>query len=58
MNLSRKMRDEIDELLKTYDFIILPTIPQPPRRHIPKDAGPLAWAEHARESTLHMYNAS
>jgi hypothetical protein len=45
------MRDEFDEIFKDVDVVICPTCPQPPRRHIPADAGPLAWAEHARKSS-------
>ncbi|WWC68281.1 uncharacterized protein I206_102204 [Kwoniella pini CBS 10737] len=47
MNLSRKLKDDFDELFKQYDAIIMPTCPQPPRRHIPAHAGPLGWADHA-----------
>ncbi|WWC97977.1 hypothetical protein V866_004866 [Kwoniella sp. B9012] len=47
MNLTRQMRDEFDKLFEQYDAIIMPTCPQPPRRHIPAHAGPLGWADHA-----------
>lgn len=47
MNLTRKMRDEFDGVLERYDAILMPTLPQPARRHIPAHAGPLGWAEHA-----------
>lgn len=49
MNLSRKLRDEYDALLQTYDALVMPTVTQPARRHIPVGAGPLVWAETARE---------
>ncbi|RSH89235.1 hypothetical protein EHS25_002347 [Saitozyma podzolica] len=47
MNLSRKLRDEYDALLQTYDVLVMPTVTQPARRHIPVGAGPLVWAETA-----------
>jgi amidase len=50
MNLSRKLRDEYDELFKQFDVIVMPTVTQPARRHIPISAGPLAWDEIDRES--------
>jgi amidase len=49
MNLARKLRDEYDAVLEQYDAVIMPTLPQPARRHIPRDATPLQWASHARE---------
>ena len=47
MNLTRRMRDEFDAVFERYDAILMPTLPQPARRHIPAHAGPLGWAEHA-----------
>ncbi|KAJ7629505.1 amidase signature domain-containing protein [Mycena polygramma] len=47
MNLSRRLRDEYDAILSVYDVLMMPTVPQPPRRHAAYDAGPLAWAEAA-----------
>ncbi len=52
MNLGRKMKDDFDAVLKQYDVVILPTLPQPARRHIRPDAGPLEWAQHARECKI------
>jgi len=48
MNLSRQMRDQFDAAFERYDVIVMPTCPQPPRRHIPSGLGPLGWADHAR----------
>ncbi|KAJ6510543.1 amidase signature domain-containing protein, partial [Mycena sanguinolenta] len=47
MNLSRRLRDEYDSVLSDYDVVVMPTVPQPARRHAAYDAGPLAWAEAA-----------
>ncbi|KAL8290383.1 hypothetical protein RQP46_002641 [Phenoliferia psychrophenolica] len=47
MNLSRRLRDEYDAVLATFDVVIMPTVTQPPRRHVAPDAGPLAWARAA-----------
>ncbi|GAA5860445.1 hypothetical protein JCM8547_000305 [Rhodosporidiobolus lusitaniae] len=44
-NLSRRLRDEYDALLETYDVILMPTVTQAPRLHVAPDAGPLAWAK-------------
>ena len=49
INLARRMTDEFDAIFEKYDVVITPTCPEPPRRHIPAHAGPLGWAEHARE---------
>ena len=51
MNLSRKMRDEYDAVLANFDVIVMPTVMQPARRHVPVEAGPLAWFEASRSST-------
>ncbi|KAJ7280228.1 amidase signature domain-containing protein [Mycena rebaudengoi] len=48
MNLSRQLRDEYDVILARYDVVMMPTVPQAARRHVPPSrAGPLAWAEAA-----------
>ncbi|KAJ7471914.1 amidase signature domain-containing protein [Mycena latifolia] len=48
MNLSRRLRDEYDAILSAYDVVMMPTVPQPARRHVAEeDAGPLAWANAA-----------
>ncbi|KAK4687078.1 amidase, partial [Tremellales sp. Uapishka_1] len=47
MNLARRMRDEMDAIFERFDIIVMPTCPQPPRRHIPAGSGPLGWAKHA-----------
>ena len=49
MNLSRRLRDDYDALLADVDAIIMPTVPQPARRHISEDAGPAEWANANRE---------
>lgn len=49
MNLSRRLRDDYDQALGNLDAIIMPTVPQPARRHIRPESGPLEWASHARE---------
>ncbi|KAF7328915.1 Amidase signature domain-containing protein [Mycena venus] len=51
MNLSRRLRDEYNTVLQDYDVIVMPTVPQPARRHVAYDAGPLAWAEASRSLT-------
>ncbi|GAA6014797.1 hypothetical protein JCM10207_002184 [Rhodosporidiobolus poonsookiae] len=43
-NLTRRLRDEYDQLFAKFDVVIMPTVTQAPRRHVAKDAGPLAWA--------------
>ncbi|WVQ80574.1 hypothetical protein IAT38_002679 [Cryptococcus sp. DSM 104549] len=52
MNLSRRLRDEYDAALAQYDVLVMPTIPQPPRRHIPAGSGPLTWASTGPGVTL------
>lgn len=47
INLARRMIDEFEAVFEKYDVVIMPTCPEPPRRHIPAHAGPLGWAEHA-----------
>ncbi|KAF7361366.1 Amidase signature domain-containing protein [Mycena sanguinolenta] len=47
MNLSRRLRDEYDAVLSEYDMVMMPTVPQPARRHAAYDSGPLAWANAA-----------
>lgn len=54
MNLSRRLRDEYDAALDQVDAIITPTVPQPARRHIRLDAGPLEWAQQGRESRVRV----
>ncbi|KAJ7911562.1 amidase-domain-containing protein [Mycena leptocephala] len=51
MNLQRRLRDEYNALLAEYDVVLMPTVPQPARRHVAFDAGPLAWAEAALAPT-------
>ncbi|GFZ47573.1 hypothetical protein JCM24511_05317 [Saitozyma sp. JCM 24511] len=51
INMSRKMRDEIDTALGEYDVLVMPTMPQPARRHHSPNAGPLEWAGHAPGAT-------
>ena len=51
MNLARKLKDDYDAVLQTYDAVIMPTLPQPARRHISPGAGPLEWANANRESS-------
>ena len=41
MNLMRQLRDEYDAVLSTYDVLVMPTVSQPARRHIPPESGPL-----------------
>ena len=48
VNLARKMRDEYDAVLAKFDAIVMPTVTQPARRHVPVDSGPLAWFEASR----------
>jgi amidase len=48
MNIARKLADQYDKELATFDAIIMPTVPQPARRHIHPDASPLEWTKHAR----------
>lgn len=50
MNIARQLGNQYDKVLSEVDVIIMPTLSQPARRHIRKDAGPLEWASHARES--------
>lgn len=52
INLARRLRIEYDEALKGLDAIITPTVPQPARRHMPKNAGPLDYASANRKSWL------
>ncbi|KAK7028305.1 amidase signature domain-containing protein [Favolaschia claudopus] len=47
MNLSRRLKDEYNEILSKYDVLLMPTVLQPPRRHAAYNAGPLAWARTA-----------
>ncbi|KAJ7207963.1 amidase signature domain-containing protein [Mycena pura] len=47
MNLARKLRDDYDHVLSTFDVLMMPTVPRAARRHVAPDAGPLAWAEAA-----------
>jgi amidase len=49
MNLARKLGEDFDQQLEVYDAIIMPTVPQPARRHIRPNAGPLEWANHGRK---------
>lgn len=48
MNLARKLRDEMDKVLEQFDLLVMPTCPQPARRHLPAHYGPLGWVDHAR----------
>lgn len=50
MNISRKLGEDYDKALDDFDAIVMPTVPQPARRHIRPDAGPLDFAKHGRES--------
>ncbi|KAJ7117913.1 hypothetical protein C8R43DRAFT_1036878 [Mycena crocata] len=45
MNLSRRLQDEYNAVLSSYDVVMMPTVPQPPRHHAAPDAGSLVWAE-------------
>lgn len=49
MNIARQLSDDFDKQLADFDAIIMPTVPQPARRHIRPDSTPLEWAKHARE---------
>jgi amidase len=55
MNLQRQLRDEYNALLAEYDVVLMPTVPQPARRHVAFDAGPLAWSEAARMFRSHYF---
>ncbi|GAA5828304.1 hypothetical protein JCM11251_006186 [Rhodosporidiobolus azoricus] len=45
MNLSRKLKDDFDTVLKNVDVLVMPTVNQPPRRHAEPESGPLAWTQ-------------
>jgi amidase len=49
MNLARRLSDEYDAVLANLDAVITPTVPQPARRHVGPEAGPLEWANANRE---------
>ncbi|KAM0746307.1 amidase signature enzyme [Meredithblackwellia eburnea MCA 4105] len=47
MNLSRRLRDEYNEVLSKYDAVVMPTVMTPARRHVAPESGPLAWTQSA-----------
>lgn len=61
MNLARKLRVDLDAALKEVDVLVMPTIPQPARRHIVWDSGPAAWnataGEFGREGNANLWQA-
>ncbi|KAM0746466.1 amidase signature enzyme [Meredithblackwellia eburnea MCA 4105] len=44
MNMSLKLKQLYQTALENLDCLVMPTVMQPARRHLPRDAGPLAWA--------------
>lgn len=43
MNLTRKLRDDVDDALDRLDAIVTPTLIEPARRHLTFNGGPSEW---------------
>ncbi len=58
LNLTRRLTNEYDAVFAKYDAIVMSTVSQPARRHIPSPAGPLKWSHNSRTSHLFLHGKS